>query len=401
MTTDSGNEDVAGKNVAAEPDRSSSASSDRSKLSAWLIGLATVLAVVSIFSTWVRVQALDTDAWVDLSDELLQDPDVQETLSTYIVDQLFDQIDVSAEIEDGLPENLQVLAGSLSAALRGPATDAVQGVISSDQFRSAWLAANRSAHQLMINILREETAPALSTSDGSVVLELGEVVRVVGEKLGLSESVLDRLPDDVGHVTILESEDLKSAQAAVRVLDFMSWFTLVVVVALYAAAVYVANGRRLRVLRNVGISMIGVGVGVLLLRTIATRLVLDQVVENPERLSVADATAQISTGLIRQVAWSALIYGLLVLCLASLLGGHRWARAVRDAIAPIVRGSVGSLVAATSGLLLVLIWWSPGRAFDRWVSAVILVGLTIAAVVALRRADTDAPVDAIREKTPA
>lgn len=354
----------------------------------WLTGLATVLVIVSIFSTWVQVQALDTDKWVSLSDELLQEEEIQDALSAFVVDALYEELDLAGEIEGALPEDFEGLAGPLSAAFRGPATTAVGGLLASEQFRSAWLEANRVAHEALVNVLRDDTGPAFSASDGAVVLELGELIRVVGEKLGLSDSLLDRIPADAGQITIFESDALDDVQAAVRVLDFMSWFTFVVVVALYASAVYLAVGRRLRALRNVGLSLLGGGIAAWMLSAVATRLAIDAVVENPGRRAVADVTARIGTGLIREMSSSAVIYGLLVVGFVSLLGDHRWARAARSAIAPVFRASTGAIVAGAAGFVLFLIWWSPGRAFDRWVTAVVLVALVIGAIVALRRVIT-------------
>jgi len=374
-------------------------STKRARLSAWLVALATVLMVVGIFSTWVKVQALDTDSWVELSDDLLQEPRVQESLSAYIVDQLYEQLDVSAEIEEGLPENFEGLAGPLTAALRGPATMAVEVLVGSEQFRTAWLGANRIAHEAAVNILRDDTRAGISTADGVVTLEIQELVEIVGQKLGLSDSLLDGLPEDAGRITILESEELADAQAAVRVLDFLAWFVFVIVVALYAAAVYLAEGRRLRVLRNVGFSLIGAGLVVLMIRGIAIRILLDSIVENPAQRPLADVTAHVATGLVGQIASAAIVYGLLFVGFAMLLGDHRWARSTRKVIAPIFSASDGVIVAATAGLLLLVVWWSPGRAFDQLVTALTLIGLIIIAVIALRRAvNSEFPSEAIEER---
>jgi hypothetical protein len=38
-----------------------------------------------------------------------------------------------------------------------------------------------------------------------------------------------------------------------------------------------------------------------------------------------------------------------------------------------------------TAVLLILLWWSPGRALDRWVTALTLVGLLIGAGVALTK----------------
>jgi hypothetical protein len=359
----------------------------RRRWSAVLITIATVLAVTSVFSTWVRVQALETDQWVSLSDELLDEPRVQEALSSYLVAELFTQLDdVQAEIENWLPEDLRGLAGPVTAALRGPAATAVEGLIGSERFRVAWLTANRVAHENLVSLLREESGPVVSTANGAVTLDLGELLRVVGRDLGLSATVLDRLPADAGMVTIFESDQLDKVQTAVAVLDFLSWFLTVVVAALYAAAVYLARGRRLIVLRNVGLSLMAGGVFVLAVRAIAIRLVLDAIVANPGNRPLANVTTYVATGLMRQMAWSGIVYGVLIAGFASLLGARRWATASRRVLAPLLNGSPGAVAGGTVGFVVLLLWWSPGRAFQEWTMGLLVITLVVVAVVALRRA---------------
>ncbi len=350
-----------------------------------LVALATLVAVISVFSTWVKVQALDTDTWVDLSDQLLAEPEVQDALSIYVVDQIYQQLDVSAEISASLPDDFRGLGDTLAAALRGPATDGVRRLIASDEFRDTWLRVNRVAHQALVNILSDDVGPSVSTADGAVTLDLGELVRVVGRQLGLSGSALDRLPEDAGRVTIFETDQLDSAQTAVQVLDTMSWFLVLVVVALYAAGVYLADGRRLRMLRNVGLGLIGAGVFVLIVRAIVHRATLDAIVANPANRPLADQVAYVATGLMRRMAWSGIVYGVLLAGFATLLGTRPWARATRRFVAPLLNGSAGSFAAVTALVVALVLWWSPGRAFDGWVTGLTLIGLVIGAAVALRR----------------
>ena len=121
------------------------------------IGLATLLAVIAALTTWVRAQALDTDQWVDTSTELLDDPAVTDAVAVFLVDQIYAGLDVESEFASNLPEDFERLAGPLSAALRGPATEAAQRLVASDRFRATWSTANRVAHQSVVNVLRDDT----------------------------------------------------------------------------------------------------------------------------------------------------------------------------------------------------------------------------------------------------
>src|SRR6056297_1217258 len=218
-------------------------------LPATLVVVATILAVVTTMTTWARTQALDTDQWVEVSGELLNEPEVQEALALYVADELFTTVDVAAELESRLPENLAGLAGPLAGALRAPATDGIEQIIASSRFRSVWQTANRVAHEAAVRILRDDTRDSMSTAGGTIVLDLGTAVRNLGEQIGIPEAALDRLPDDVGQITVIESDELSDVQDAVKVLDFTSWFLYIVIVAMYAVAVYLAAGRRRQMLR--------------------------------------------------------------------------------------------------------------------------------------------------------
>ena len=355
-------------------------------LASTLVAIATLVAVVSVFSTWVRVAALDTDAWVSMTDELLQEPEIQEALSAYLVDQIFQEIDaLTAEVADGLPVDLQGLAGPLTSVLRGPVTTWIEQFVGSEQFRTAWLASNRVAHQQMVDILRDQNGPLISTAGGAVTVDLGPVVRTIVDQLGFSGNVLDELPPDAGVFTLFQSEDLATAQTAVQVLDFLAWFLLLVVVAFYSAAIYVSAGRRLTVLRNVGLSLIGAGVFVLALQAIAVRSVLDAIITDPRDRSIANVAAYVGTGLVRQMAWSGIVYGVLIAGFALLLGAQQWAVTTRRFVTPAFNASPGMVAAGTVGLVVLLLWWSPGRAFEDWATGLTVIALIVAAVVALRR----------------
>ena len=354
----------------------------RSWLPTTLIIIATVIAVISTLTTWVRAQLLDTDDWVAVSDELLTQPKVQDALSTYLANQLFERVDMQSELENLLPDDLSRLAGPLAGAMREPVSNGIDRLVASDRFASLWEDANRLAHARMVAILRGETAESVTTDDGTVTLDLGTLLRNVGESLGIPERALDRLPADAGQIVIFESDQLASAQTAVQILDFLAWFLFIVVVGLYALAVYLARGRRAATLRNVGLSLAAGGVALLLLRAIGVRAAVGAVIQNPANEAVGAVVADVATELLRQSAWTGIVYGLLVALFAFLLDDHRWAVAVRRQLgrASEVKGVA---IAAAVLFVLLMVWWSPGHSFDHLVTAFVFIVLAIGAVVAL------------------
>src|SRR3954464_13459637 len=101
--------------------------SRRRRVLVWtLIVLASVIALGSILTTWVHRQMLDNQSWRDASAQLIENPQVQDALSVFLVNELYDNVDVASGLEQRLPENLKPLAAPVSGALRQPVTDSVK-----------------------------------------------------------------------------------------------------------------------------------------------------------------------------------------------------------------------------------------------------------------------------------
>ena len=58
-----------------------------------LVVLATILALVSILTTWVNRQMLDNTAWNKATAQVIQDPQVQTALGDFTVNQLYENVE--------------------------------------------------------------------------------------------------------------------------------------------------------------------------------------------------------------------------------------------------------------------------------------------------------------------
>jgi hypothetical protein len=348
-----------------------------------LVVAASIMLILATSAVWVRVQLLDTDIWVETSSKLLNEPTVKEAVSVHLIDVVYEETDVVAGLQEGLPFELEGLAAPLAGALRDPLAGGAEQILSSDRFQDLWQGANRAGHETLVAVLRDEAGNGVSTSDGVVALELKPLVVEVAQTQGLSASLLEELPDDAGRVVIFESDELAAVQTTVAVLEFLAWVLLAMVVGLYAAALYLAAGRRIALTRNIGWSLITVGLLIVIGRAIALRRLLDAMFEDPGSRRLADATAAVATVLLEEMGWALVIYGLFFVAFTALLGDHHWALTARRAVAPILNSSAAAVVGATVLLLLFVVWLNPGQAFDRWITAFILSGLIVAAVTAL------------------
>ena len=112
-----------------------------------LVILASILAFLAIFTSWIDRQALDTNEWVNTSAKLLQDKEISDAVATYAVDELYANVDVTAVVKQRLPEDLKPFSAPASAGIREFATQAAKQAIQSPRAQQAWRDANQIAHR--------------------------------------------------------------------------------------------------------------------------------------------------------------------------------------------------------------------------------------------------------------
>jgi hypothetical protein len=348
-----------------------------------LIVVASLIAFASVLTTWVDRQMFDTTSWEKASADLIEDPEVRAAVSTYLVDQLYANVDVAEGLGERLPPELQPLAGTLAGALRQPATDAVDRLLDSPRVQQLWIDASTTAQEKLVNVLENDTADGITTGDGVVTIELGTLVRSLGTELGLPASALDRIPPDAGSLEVMRSDQLAAAQTGVQALRVLSTWLLVLVLALYALAIYLARGARREALRDVGCAFVLVGLAILVVRRLAGSYAVDALAQ-PSSQDSGQRIWLISTSILAQIGWAAILYGAVMVLGAVLAGPHRAAVAVRRRIAPTLNHRPALVWAGVAAAYLVLIAWGPTHALRTWWGILLLGALIAAGVVALR-----------------
>ena len=376
--------DPTGGEVAGQP-TADSAPIDRWRLSIVLIVVASVIAILTAVNTWVERQLLETDEWVELSDELLANDEVRHALAVYLVDQLYESVNVNTELGDRLPEQLDPLAGLVAGALRAPLTDGVDRLLESDAVQDVWHRVNREAHTRAVALLREEEVAGLSTAGGEIAIELAELVREVGALVGIAEERLDRIPDDAGRIVIVGSDGLATAQNTVFMIELLSAPMFVLIVALYALAVYAAGSRRRDALFWVGISLVTGGLLVLVGRRFGLQSAASAVADLPDRRAVASIVADLTTDLLFEMAVAGIVYGLLIAGGAKLFGSSPIAVRVRRLLTPLLAAGPVLAVLTAGVTLLVVLAFVPGGAFESPWRGLVSVALYAVGVVAIRR----------------
>jgi hypothetical protein len=352
---------------------------------AWvLLGLGTLILLVGSLTVWVKRQALDTDAWVDVSSELLEDDEVRQALSVYIVDQLYTNVDVEARLEQRLPPEFDGLAAPLSGALRPASERSVDRFLQRPRVQELWEDVNREAHEALLRILEDETREGVSTEEGAVTLDLRVFIIEVSEELGIGEGLEERIPADAGRLVVLESDQLDTAQDAVRLIKALSWLVIILAFFAFAGAVWLARDRR-AMLRNVGAVFVLVGILLLLIRRLVGSYLVDALAEGESVRDAAGSAWIIGTGLLAEVAWALVIYGLVILVGAVLAGPTVVGRRVRGLIGPTLRDRPGVAWAILAGAYLLLVLWGPVPALRTWLGVLFLGALVALGFEAFRR----------------
>ena len=171
-----------------------------------LIVLASVVLVLSIIANWVQREVLDTNQIKGTTDQILKDPDVQQALATYTVDQLYANVDVQGQIQKELPSAAQPLALPVSAAVRQLATNAAERALASPQVQSLVSTAVAGAQQRFVSLI-EDKGKFVSTTGGNVTLDYGSVVADLATRLGVNPQTISKLQGVVQSFT----QDLQPA----------------------------------------------------------------------------------------------------------------------------------------------------------------------------------------------
>jgi hypothetical protein len=290
---------------------------------------------------------LNTDRYVTTVSPLPSDPAVQEAIATKLSVALVRELDIQDRAKSALPEKAQFLAAPIATGATQLAHNATLKLVSTEKFQQLWDAANRRAHDQIVNALTGEGSKHIKNSHGKVVLELGPIAAKVAQQLskiglGLPSSV------DVNRVSVrfvlIDSADLESVQDYTKILNKLAWVLPILVLLLYGLAIVIAPKKRVTVVRvGIGVTIAAVVsvIGYGLLRT----LYLDSL-PGPGKHEAGAVIYDTVTRYVQRGFKVVLVLGILVWLIAWLAGPSRPAQAVRrqwDRLTGKAGGAVGEI----------------------------------------------------------
>jgi Short C-terminal domain len=348
-----------------------------------LIVLASLIGFFSVFALWVKRQALETETWTETSSKLLENEEIRDAIADFLITQLYANVDVQGEIEKRLPPEIRGLAGPAAGGLRQAGGEVARTALEQPKVQAAWEKANRTAHKQLLAVIDDESA-ALLTTGGVVTLDLKVILGTVASQVGISQGLVDKLPADAAQLEVLRSDQLEAAQDGVRALRFLAWFLTALALVLYAIAIYINRDRRRETLRNVGVSLVIVGILVLFAHGLAGNAVVGALTETAASEGPVQATWDIGTSLLVETGQAIIAYGIVIVLAAWIAGPSTAATWVRGGVTPYLRQprfAYGGLVLA----LALIFWWQPTQATQRLIPSLLLVGLLALGVEVLRR----------------
>lgn len=350
-----------------------------------LVVLGALFAILSLLAGYVRYQGLDTDTVEATAGELIADPEIRDQVAATLVEELFANVDVEAALQQRLPPDQQGLAGPISGVVRIGADRAAEQLLERPRAQRLWVRTIAATHRNLISVLKDERT-SLRTEDGNVVLDLRPLIIQLGDRVAIVGRIDQRLlaNPDAGLITIVEADQLELAQDLTRLLDFLGLWLWIVPLALWAIAVWLAEGRRRDILRMIGFSAILAGLIVLVVRRVVGSIVVDELATTESVELAAGDAWDILTSLLRDGGLTLMGIGVILLVAVWIAGTSRYATGARKWLAPhIARPEIA--FGGAAALLALLVWWGPTAQTQRWQFVLVVAALLALGVEVLRR----------------
>ena len=250
--------------------------------------------------------------------------------------------------------------------------------------QALWEDANRTAHQMLLKVL-EGGGTAVSTENGTVVLNLKTLLEELEAQVGIGGRIAGALPADAAQITILKSDQLATAQDAAKLIDGLPIVLTALSLLLFAAALLLAPDVRRHTVRGYGIGLMVAGAGAIASIAWAGDYVVGSLSDTAAMEPVVRDVWDVYDTLLIEAATAAIGYGAVMVLGAWLAGPTAWAVDVRRALAPYLAQPALAYGAFAALMFIVVVWWSPTPATRNPVTALLLVALLALGFEALRR----------------
>jgi hypothetical protein len=234
----------------------------------WLLACTGVMAAT--LGVWAHRSVLTTDGWSSLMVTAAENPEVVAGTSDIVADRVAEAVGLETIVASLLPGPSTVLARPISERVEGFVSEGIEAVMGTEAFASAWEQGNERLHAVALEALRGGT-DVVSTGSGAIELNVMPVVyaglerlqeagilpadvtlpeleagQLPAESIAQLEARLGRdLPEGLGTIQLVQSENLAGLQQAVRAFDLIV-ILLIALTVLFAVLALTLTSRRLR-----------------------------------------------------------------------------------------------------------------------------------------------------------
>ena len=263
-------------------------STGRSVAAVICVVLAALLTTPAAVAFWGQRTLNDGQRYLDTVGPLVDSPEVQDAIATKVITAIEEQVDVEAilnEVFAGVITDrprLQRLVGPLAGAINGLIEREVRAFVASDTFADIWVRVNTRAQQALVRILEGDDTGAVSLQGDQVVLDVAEVIDQVKQRLvarGLTIVQNVPIPDMDKQIVLLDAPQLRQARTIYAFGNPVARWLIVVVVALYLAAVLLAR-RRPRMTVIVGVALAANALLMALALSVGRQLFIDELADS-------------------------------------------------------------------------------------------------------------------------
>ena len=184
-------------------------------------GFFAVIAIVGFMlfniSYWVSYTITHTDKFVATMQPLLQDPAIQQALTTEISTALFAQVNVEQELKNNLPPNVQFLAAPLAGQIQSFTTSKIGEVLASPQAEKAWETILQVGHQKILAYIENPN------NDGTISVD--DLYVLAGNSLSNTSVgfIFNKdIPDKIGSIQVAQIDGVEQARSAINALKSLS-----------------------------------------------------------------------------------------------------------------------------------------------------------------------------------
>ncbi len=274
----------------------------------WAVGLLIALGLILLAAAnvtfWLRGTVLSTNGWVAAVGPLTQNETVANAVSIYLVEGLFDLVDVEQAIGEALPPEYSFLSGGLTRVVQNLAQETATSLVQSDQFNAVWIGVNRTAHHAAMGVLRGN-GDLLYLKEGQLTIDLSDAFDFVTSSFDLGD--LELFQEAQTRFVLLESQQVAAVQQVLALVDGVGLlFPLLALGSLFLAWLISLWRRR---------TVIWIGVGVAI--TMALSLLAFALAQPAVLVSIADPFVRLLAGEI----WDVVVRGLYIQTIVVLVIG--------------------------------------------------------------------------------